>query len=373
MLWVWLILILYPWLGYPLTLMVMARFAGKPGSPRPFEPFITVLVTVHNEQDKIAQRLANLQALDYPADKLEIMVASDRSSDSTDELVREAAQGDGRVRLLSLRSTGKSCAQNQAIPEARGEVIVLTDAGTSFQADTVRQLAAPLASQEVGCVSGRLLLADQEGAMAQDQGLYWRFETLLRRLESALGLLHTATGAVMAFRKDLFKPYENRYGDDCIIPLLILEQGKRIVHNDAAIASDTFPATPAKELRARVRMTLRNLTCTLSRPALLNPAAHPLLSWAIICHKLCRWLTPYFFLALLVTALVNVSQGWIRPLVLAGQAAFCLASLVGWFASARNIRLPLFSAAFSFATANVGFFLGVLKAATGGRIGQYKN
>lgn len=373
MFWLFLFIMIYTWLGYPLTLLIINKMFGLPVIKDGHTPSVTVLITVHNEEKNIENRLDNLKELDYPEDKLEFLVASDGSTDRTNEMVIQAARTDERIRLLALRGGGKSCAQNQAIPQAKGEVLVLTDADTVFTPETVTELVKPLADDKVGCVSGSLRLMENDGLIAHDQGYYWKYEMMLRRYESRVGMLHTATGAVMAFRKKLFIGFEDRYGDDCIIPLTILEAGKRIVHSDSAVAYDAFPSTPQAEFRTRTRMTLRNITCTLSRPALLNLFRHPMVGWAIIWHKLCRWLTPYFFLGLFAAALINIHEEWYYGLILLMQSAFLASAILGWFAVKYNRRIPIVSSIYSFVLANMGFFVGVLRAVTGLRITRYNH
>ncbi len=372
--------LVYAWAGYPLLLAVFSR--GKGGSRERLArfPLVTILLTVHNEEQAVKERIKNLLSLDYPADRCEILVASDGCTDDTERIVMGMA-GHGktphgrkpRIRLIKVEAGGKSLAQNRAIPHANGEIIVLTDANSRFERSAVKALVGHFADRRTGCVSGRLKPGSGGGAIGESQGLYWRYEMLLRRLESRTGLMHTASGMIMAFRKDLFRPFESRYGDDCIIPLEMAARGYRVVHEEGAIVYDRFPSTVRGELEARVRMTLRNITGTFSRLPLLNPFRHPMLFAAVLSHRTLRWLTPYFMLFLFVANCLLFSEGSLYKAIFYFQAGFYCLGAIGYAADKKGIRLPVASQAFSFLLANTGFFLGVLKAAGGREVTSYRN
>jgi cellulose synthase/poly-beta-1,6-N-acetylglucosamine synthase-like glycosyltransferase len=368
-----LFILFYTWLGYFLLLALLAKFYNKKWKQQNIYPSITILLTVHNEEKLISKRLDNLLSQDYPVGLFEVLVASDGSTDKTNKITGSFIVRDKRIRLYVTSGGGKSATQNSAVPLAKNDVIVLTDADTLFETDTVKQIAKNFADKRVGCVSGRLELNRVPGSVAENQGSYWKFEMALRRMESQIGVMHTATGQVMAFRKDLFRHFDPKYGDDCIIPLDILEQGYRVVHDDEAIAYDSFPSSVKGELRARTRMTLRNITCTLSKYRLLNPFRHPGLCWAIISHKILRWLTPFFMLAALVSNVFLVSEGTFYLTTGVAQALFYLLGLVGLVGQVFKIRIPLASQIFSFLLANTGFLLGVLQAAAGRHVTAYRN
>jgi cellulose synthase/poly-beta-1,6-N-acetylglucosamine synthase-like glycosyltransferase len=278
------------------------------------------------------------------------------------------------MKLFGTPGGGKSVAQNKALSHCKGEIIVLTDAETLFGRNTIKKLVQNFVNENVGCVVGKLVLGKGEGGIiSTSQGMYWNYEMLLRRLESAIGTLHTGSGVVMAFRKSLFKPFEPQYGDDCVIPLDILLQGYTVVHEDDAIAYDAFPETLQGELNARIRMTLRNFAGTLSRYPLLHPGQYPLIAFSILSHKIFRWLTPYFLLTLLSINLFNIHD-WIGyRIMLSAQVLFYLLGGLGFIAEKFSFRVPVASQIFSFLLANVGFFIGVLKALLGMQVTAYSN
>ncbi len=374
--------LLYAWAGYLLLLSAFSLGKGFARKEKKSHPFVTILLTVRNEERAVRERIKNLLLLDYPADRCEILVASDGSTDETEPIVegmlrhgknKNLPGGKPRIRLVRVEAGGKSLAQNKAIPYAKGEIIVLTDARSRFERNAIRKLVRHFADRRTGCVSGRLMLRRDGSAIGESQGFYWSYEMLLRKLESRLGLMHTASGMIMAFRKDLFRPFEASYGDDCVIPLDIAALGYRVVHEEGAIVYDSFPATLDGEFGARVRMTLRNVTGTFSRMPHLNPFRHPLLFAAVFSHKTLRWLTPYFMLLLLATNCFLFSCGFFYRVFFCMQAAFYGLGAIGYAGEKGKVRLPVASQVFSFLLANAGFFLGVLKAAGGRKVTFYEN
>jgi len=365
--------ILYTWFAYPSLLRLFCVFFSIRTENKPVAPFLSILVTVHNEEKLLARRMENLLSCDYPKDLVEFVVVSDGSTDNTGTIAREFGQKDSRVKLVSTPGGGKSAAQNIAIPRAKGEVVVLTDADTLFDQHTLVKLVQPFSDPRVGCTTGRLVLGGQENAVARNQGFYWRFEMFLRRAESALGLLHTASGSVMAFRKSLFAPFECEYGDDCVIPLDIRRKGHLVIHVDEATAMDAFPSEAGAEFAARKRMTLRNLTCTMNRLAKISPLRHPGLFVAIVSHKILRWLTPFFMILAFAANVFLVGHGALFDLLFLGQVLFYGLALIGWFGESRGVSLPLADSAFSFVLACAGFFMGVCSVFTGRTVTSYRN
>lgn len=370
--WVAAVLLLHAWGTYLLVLRLFSFLRDKEvGSDAHTLP-VTVLLTVFNEEKNVRGRIDNILSSNYPKDRLDVLVVSDASTDATDSIVESIAAREGRVRLMRASRGGKSAAQNAAMASAKGEMVVITDADTVFERDTIANLVRPFSDPSVGCTSGRVVLRGKENSVSEGQGFYWRFEMALRRLESKVGLLHTASGSVMAFRKAAFVPFECQYGDDCIIPLDIISQGYKVVHVDDAIAYDSFPSSIEGELRARTRMTLRNLTCTLSRMRLLNPFRHPLISFSMLSHKILRWLTPFFLIVLFLSNVFLLPKGVFYQIIFGCQILFYVLAAIGYRGERQGRRIPLCSQAFSFVLANLGFFWGVCYAIMGKEITAYR-
>ena len=343
--------------------------SGREGSEL---PSLTVLLTVHNEAGEIAERIANLLDTDYPAEKLQILIASDGSEDGTDALV--AAMVGERVQFYrSGARLGKTETQNRAMAQATGEIVVFTDAGTRFKRDFLSRIAAPFSMPDVGAVNGQLLfLKDLANCIATSQGYYWNYELRLRQLESRLGILAVVSGACVAIRKSLFQSMNPGVGEDCLLPLDVVMQGCRIVHAHDAIAMDRMDRDSNGEFRARVRMTLRNWQGTWAYPTLLNPLRHPGYALALWSHKILRWLSPFFLLAAVSCALIGAAAGILSmQIALGGVIVFGLAAVIGWIGERRAIRVPGTGTVYSFVLANAGFFVGVVKAIRGTRITGY--
>ena len=368
----WLILLVaYVWLGYPALLALLRLLFCRPVASAINEPFVSLILPVHNEQDCIADKLQDCLQLEYPSERLEIIVVSDNSSDATEEIVDGFAKVDSRIRLLRTEGrAGKSGAQNLAAQHARGDVLFLTDAETRVRQNLLRMLVANLADPNVGLVTAKVHLGDPIAAVAKGQGFYWKYECFLRQAESDLGILATASGQAIVMRRELFRPMQGYYGDDCILPLDVRLQGYRVVYEPEAVAFDTMPHTIEGELCARIRMTARNWTGTLSRPKILNPFKFPVTSLGLASHKLLRWLTPFLLIAILGLNSAVAIRGEAAPLLVA-QLLFYVFAWLGWMRTRKQQPASIFGYAFSFCLANVGFLLGTVKALRSQRIIAY--
>lgn len=363
----------YTWILYPLLLRLLNMLPSRSGRPENSAevPFASIIIAAHNEQETIAEKLQNCRELVYPHDRLEIIVASDGSTDRTAEIVRIVSERDPRIVWLeSDRRLGKSGVQNLAAMKARGEVFLFTDASTGMPAGVLQAMVNDLADRRVGLVTATVFFGDPEDAVEKGQGFYWRYELFLRAAESDLGILATGSGQALLVRRELFRPLPTCYGDDCIMPLDVRQQGFRVVQDRQAIVYDTMPHSIEGELRARIRMTARNWAGTLSRPALLNPLRFPLTSVGLVSHKLLRWLTPFFLAGILLSSATLVFQGEASALWWL-QIGFYLSALIGWSLAKKQKPAWLFGYPFSFCLANVGFLLGIVKALRNQKIVAY--
>lgn len=374
----WLVLIcvfwvLYTWAGYPALLWLFrrlfARSVLRDGTRT--RPFVSIIVPVYNEEEQIAAKLLDCLALNYPRERLEILVVSDGSTDRTEEIAEEFAARDSRIRLLrGAGRMGKSGAQNLAVQAAQGEILFLTDVEARTRADALLLLVSNFVDPRVGLVTATIYLGEPSNAIAKGQGYYWRYELFLRQGESDLGTLATASGQALAVRRTAFVPMKTCYGDDCVLPLCVRLLGYRVLHDSRAAVFDTFPHSIEGELRARVRMVARNWTGTLSQPVLLNPLRFPGTAWGLVSHKLLRWLTPFFLAVLLAASTASFLHGRYVLLWLL-QIAFYGAGFVGWLRTRSGEHTRVFALPFAFCLANVGFFLGVIKAFRNQRIVTY--
>jgi len=367
------LVVAYTWAGYTCILWALTRIIRRPRTRQDCEqPHISIIVACYNEGARIASKLNDCLALQYPHQKLEILVASDGSTDATEQIAEEFAARDARIRLLrSGGRTGKSGVQNLAAAQARGDILLFTDAETQTQPNLLEQIAEDFADPRIGLVAPVVQFGRFDDAVSKSQGFYWRFELLLRQFESDLGILATASGAALAVRRSVFRPIPAEYGDDCIIPLDVCLDGYRVLQDPRCIVSDEMPHSISGELRVRVRMTARNWSGILSRPALLNPFRFPATAWGLVSHKFLRWMTPFFLMAMLIANAWLAARGRLVPIFFA-QCCFYLCALVGWRWSGTQGYRRAFGYPFAFCLANLGFLLGILKSIRGQKIFAYK-
>ncbi len=371
--WLSMVMIVYTWAGYPVLLWALRRFFERPVArdSAGTRPSVSIIVAVYNGEKHIAAKLEDCLGMEYPRERLEILVVSDGSTDRTEEITEEFTSRDARIRLLrGAGRMGKSGVQNLAAQAAKGEILFFTDVEAQTQPDALELLVSNFADPQVGLVTATIYLGELSNAVAQGQGCYWRYELFLRQGESDLGTLATASGAALAIRRAAFVPIKTCYGDDCVLPLVVRLQGYRVVHDSRASVFDTFPHSIDGELRARIRMVARNWTGILSQPAVLNPLHFPGTAWGLVSHKLLRWLTPFFLAVLLAASAVSFVHGRYVFLCLL-QITFYGSALIGWLRTRSGRQTRVFALPFAFCLANLGFFLGMVKAFRNQRIVTY--
>jgi cellulose synthase/poly-beta-1,6-N-acetylglucosamine synthase-like glycosyltransferase len=312
--------------GYPLATAAAARLRPRPvrGDPGA-EPSVTVVVAAHDEEAVIERRLENLLGLDYPADRLEVVVASDDSGDRTDELVEAVAAREPRVRLLRCPRGGKVAAQNRAVRETRGDVVAFSDANATWAPDALRRLVAPLADPEVAYACGRLVLQAADGS--NREGLYWRYELWLRGNESRLGSVTGGNGSIYALRRSDYVEVDPRFGHDLALPYLLVQRGRRAVYEPRALAFEKPTPTNETEYRRKVRMFEHCWLITL-RGGMLRRLPPRYLA-ALVSHRVLRYGSGVLHLLLLGSSTLLVTAGPAYLLALAGQAGVLAAAIAG--------------------------------------------
>lgn len=363
--------VLFAYLGYPLLILMLSRLFGrKPVAPSPDEsklPVISLLIAAHNEEVDIEARILNALALKYPADKLEIAIASDGSTDGTNEIVRKYANR-GVLLFAYEKNRGKTAVLNESVNRLRGEIVILSDANTHMAPDAAIRLAAWFAAEDVGVVCGRLVLNDPRTGRNVDS-VYWKYETFLKKCESRLGALLGSNGAIYAIRRSLFPPIRpGTLIDDFVIPLEAKRQsGCRIVYDTQAVAFEETAPTILAEFRRRVRIGAGGFQSIGMLWPLLSPA-HGWVALTFLCHKILRWACPFLLIGMLITNAFLISDS-IYVLILGCQGVFYLLSLVGhwipsWPRFLRYIRLPTM-----FTTMNLALFFGFFRWLRGGQTG----
>jgi cellulose synthase/poly-beta-1,6-N-acetylglucosamine synthase-like glycosyltransferase len=327
-------LVVYAYVGYPVLICVLSRaFGRKPAPPVVADaelPSVSLLVAAYNEEKEIADRIVNALKQDYPKGMLEVVIASDGSSDRTSEIARGFARHGVRLLDYPVRR-GKATVLNDAFGELGGEVVVLSDANTYFSdPGVVRNLARWFRDPTVGAVCGKLVLTDPDTGTNVD-GVYWKYETFLKLCESRLGALLGSNGAIYAIRKKLFDGIPPvTVLDDFVIPLLArMRTGKRIIYDPQARADEETPKGIGQEFKRRARLGAGGFQCI----GLLRGLLHPRHGWTAFTfwsHKVLRWACPFFLLAALATNAALAALG--VPLyssLLAGQFLFYALAVLG--------------------------------------------
>lgn len=366
--WICVVMVIYGYAGYPVVLAVLSVFLGEArkiygdGGER---PRVDVLIAAYNEEKVIGQRLANCLTVDYPFDKLGICVVSDGSTDSTNEIVRQYASRDSRVRLLALERTGKSGAINRAVPLLNGDVIVFSDANTEFEPNAIMTLVGHFSDKTVGCVCGRLIYRNPGGIVSgKGESFYWRYETALKTMESKVGYVSGANGAIYAIRRELFDPLpKGVINDDFMISMKIVQKNFKCIYDERAIAYEETAPTIENEFRRHVRDGAGHYIAVTHLTALLNPflGVRSFIYWS---HRVIRWSLPFVLVGLFCVNALLLDDPFCGIIFIL-QCVFYLLALAGLMA-AKHKHLPfVLYIPFYFCNLNVALFAGFFKAISG--------
>jgi len=355
----------YVYFGYYLVLRCTAGvYNRKTTVMEGHTPRVSVIVAAYNEEAAMAGRIENLLGQEYPMDKMEIIVASDGSRDRTADIARGFA--DRGVRVLDFsENRGKAWVHNDSVKAASGEIILFTDAETRFNNEAVRNIVRHYADPAVGSVTGRLVLVGAGDGVSDSEGLYFRYENLLRSLEGRLGVLATGTGACISVRKELYRPLGGIDDSDFVTPIDCVKAGRLVRFEPEAVATDHPPRNPASEFRMRVRMTSRNFLGTVKRCGAGFVFTSPLFAFCLLSHKFLRWFTGFFLLAALASNLVLAGNGPAYGFLLGCQAVFYGLAFAGWIGGRGGRSIPVASQIFSFVLASAGMCVGVVNGVLG--------
>lgn len=364
--WLSIALIVYTYLGYPLLLRLLAALIRR----RPAEPSddltVTLLICAHNEASSLEAKLLATLALNYPHEKIQILVASDGSTDGTDAIVRRFA--DRGVELISVaQQNGKTHAQNVAVKHARGEVVIFSDATTRYHPEALRFLIGNFRDPRVGATSGCYEYLDPTRRSPNSAGAhaYASYDNRIRDLQSRVWTITGCCGCIYAVRRALYVPLADDVISDLVQPLQVLKQGYRVTYEPRALAWESSTATVRREFSMRVRVVTRALTGLLSVEGLLFPWPSPWIALQIWSHKLLRWAVPLFLLGLLLSSATLVRSP-IYGIAFLLQAAFYATALLTCFVPLHRrwppLGIPLF-----FCTVNAAALGGAIQLMRGHR------
>lgn len=363
-------IVFFTYFAYPPCVWFLSRafgrWATRPTVSDSALPKLAIIIAAHNEEDFIEERIENALAADYPPEKISVIIASDGSTDRTNEIVSNYA--DPRVQLIRYKRSGKTAILNELIPMVPDEVVVLSDANTFTEPEALRNLVAWFVNPEVGVVCGRLVLTDPQTGRNVD-GIYWKYETFLKKCESRLGALLGSNGGLYAIRKSVFTPVPNNtLVEDFVMPLVARERtGCQIIYDSEAVAHEETPARMRSEFGRRARIGAGGFQCLGLLRGLLHPR-HGWVAFTFFSHKVLRWSSPLLLLLALVSSFGFFVLTQARPeavwsryaamVLLWGQLGFYLVALLGAWTPAQPKILRVFRLPTMFAMMNLALGVG---------------
>jgi cellulose synthase/poly-beta-1,6-N-acetylglucosamine synthase-like glycosyltransferase len=374
--WASLGLIVYTYLVFPLLIVLRGILWRKPYKSEDVDPlpFVSVIIAAYNEEKEIGEKLNNLLSLDYPKDRLEIVIASDGSTDRTDVIVR--GYEEHGIKLLSLPRLGKAGALNAAVAVSKGEILVFSDANSIYKSDALRAIVRPFADQQVGGVAGNQVYLKKKEANIVGAGerSYWDFDRIMKQFESSAGNTISATGAIYAIRRSLFEPVQEGVTDDFFTSTSVIAMGYRLVFAPDAIAYESVAGTSKTEFGRKVRVITRGLRAVfIARRQLLNPFRYGFYAIQLFSHKALRRLVVFPLLLLLLVNPFLWNAGWFYLLTMLGQLAFYGLAVLGFLLDGTRLeRLKLFTLPFYFCLVNLAVLIATLNIIRGQQIKRWE-
>lgn len=357
----------YTYIGYPILLAVMSQLRPRVVNRADITPSVTVIITAYNEERDLAAKLENTLALDYPRELLEVIVASDCSSDRTDAIAGEFAGRNVRLHRQPER-LGKTAAQNAAVEQARGEIVLFSDATTLYNRDVLRVLMPNFAEASVGCATGRVAYVDTaQSSIGHGTRSYWSYEFLLKKHESNVCSLIGVCGCLYAVRRSAYIPLYHEACSDFIIATKMVEQGLRTVYEPDAVCTEETNQQADKELKTRVRIITQTFSDLWRNRSMMNPFRSGFYAVELLSHKVMRYLVPLFLIAMLVTSVWLAPQSIAFAIVLAGQTAFYGSAALAWMLERIGFHNSLLAIPQYFVLANLAALIAFYKFLRGER------
>jgi biofilm PGA synthesis N-glycosyltransferase PgaC len=360
-------IILYAYFGYPIILFLLSSIFYPQKKAEAKEnhtwPSVSLLIAAYNEEKVIGAKIENCLALDYPKDLLNVWIASDGSSDKTNNIVRNYVSANKNIHLLEFPRTGKSGMLNQAMQSLKGEIVVFSDANTEYSTDAIKRLVKHFEKPDVGCVSGRLFYRNPGNTISgKGESIYWKYETALKQMESKLGYVAGANGAIYAIRRDLFETFPPRaINDDFTLSMKIVMKGFKSLYDENAIVYEDVAPTMQSEFNRHVRDGAGHYIAVVHLLGLLNPLLG-LRSFIYWSHRIFRWMIP-FLLILLFMVNISLLDEWSYRVLFILQCIFYSVAVIGWV-GIKKANMPfLIYVPFYFCNLNAALFLGFLRAA----------
>ena len=360
--------IVYAYFGYPIVLFLLSSVISPTKKNETVTTknifYVDLIIAAYNEERVISSKIANSLLLDYPMDHLNIWIVSDGSSDNTNSIVREYTAVKSNVHLLEYERTGKSGVLNKAMESVSGEIIVFSDANTEYSTDAIKMLVSHFKDKSVGCVSGRLYYRNPgQSISGKGESFYWKYETTLKKMESKIGYVAGANGAIYAIRKNLFEPFPERtINDDFTASMKIVMKGFKSIYEENAKAFEDVAPTMKSEFNRHVRDGAGHYLAMVHLAGLLNPflGKRSFIYWS---HRIFRWIVPFLLIFVFIINSFLLAKTFFL-LLFTFQCIFYLLAFIGWL-SIKYTTLPFFIyAPFYFCNLNLALLIGCYKIVT---------
>jgi len=344
---------------YPMAIWVICKIFPFRVRRDEIAPHVSIIIPAYNEAKNIENKITNTLALQYPKDKVEILLGSDGSTDETASIAKKCVHKG--IRFYDFKTNrGKTAVQNDLVIRSKGDILVFTDAASFLPPNAIEKMVRNFADDRVGCVAGRMRFVDTDTNMTtQSQGLYWRYEVTIREIESQLGRLIGVDGPLYAVRRDCYIALEHHVISDLMTPLMVLEQAKKVVLEPDALVDEDPTGNTVQEFTTRRRVTLRGLVGISAHINLLNPLKHPMLSFQIFFHKILRWFVG-FLLILNCLACLPLIRHWFFSIFLSVYIVFFLAAATGWLAERLGIKISVLTVPYYFCLVNLAATMGII-------------
>lgn len=369
-------LILYTYFIFPALIFLRGLIRQRPYKSEELTPppSVSVIISAYNEEKAIAEKLDNLLSLEYPKDKLELVIASDGSTDNTNAIIQSYKERG--VKFLPLPRVGKAAALNAAVAASKGEILVFSDANSMYKSDAIRALVMPFADPNVGGVAGdqRYMKKRKASGAGTGERMYWNFDRIMKQSESRAGNTISATGAIYAIRRSLFQTVQEGVTDDFVTSTGVIEQGYRLVFAPDAVAYEPVAAASSTEFGRKVRVITRGLRAVLNtRSRLLNPFRYGFYAIQLFSHKVLRRLIVYPLLLLFIVTPFLWETHWFYQLATIGQLVFYSFALMGMLLDGTRFRrLKFFTIPFYFVLVNAAALIASLNVLRGRQIKRWE-
>ena len=365
LLWISILLILYAYAGYPILIVLLSLFGRNKVQTSNIEPQVSFLITAYNEEKDIAKKLKNCFELDYPSDNLEIVVASDGSTDSTDDIVKGYEENEAGIKVVLHRvdgRLGKTAAQNSAVKICRGEIIIFSDAASMYDPAAVRALVKNYADPKVGAVSGMYTyIKDGSTSAGLATILFWKLENFIKSRQTKIKTITGCCGCIYSLRKNLYTDLPPEIISDLVEPLTIIKQGYRIVFEPDALALEETAGDTEDEFKMRIRVIVRGMNGMLFVKDLFNPKKYPFVAFQLISHKLLRWLVPIFTIIVFISNVLLFTANTFYSLLFLGQIFFYGLAVTGYFKEKKGVHKIYFYLPLYFCTVNLASLISIFK------------